>query len=104
MRMRRLAWTFFLLLLIPAHFQTFAQEANRPSPQIAVQTSLPPQPRPTASYSLSPERRAKAIAYSHLRYTLYFVGNLTSLVVLFLIWRSGLTMVFAGGRRGRRRS
>jgi Zn-dependent protease with chaperone function len=94
MRMRRLAWTFVLLLLIPAHFQTSAQEANRPSPQISAQTSSSAQSRPAASYSLSPDRRAMAIAYSHLRYTLYFVGNFLSLMILFLLWRSGLTLAF----------
>src|SRR6188508_1058911 len=38
-----------------------------------------------AAYTLSPEKRAQAVAYSRARYTLHFVGFLWSVLVLIVV-------------------
>ncbi len=50
-------------------------------------------------YTLSPERRQKAIAYSRARYALYFAGVVISLGIYFLLWRSGVARVFRNWAR-----
>jgi len=69
-----------------------------PSPQ-ALQPALPPaqvQPPspPPATYTLTPERRAQAIAYSRSLYVLYFLGTLLSLGIYILLWRAGIAVRF----------
>ncbi len=51
-------------------------------------------PPPDATYTLTPERRAQAVAYSHAQYTLYFVGTLFSIGVYLLLWRARLAVIF----------
>jgi STE24 endopeptidase len=48
----------------------------------------------SASYTLTPERRAQAIAYSRALYTLYFLGSLISIGIYFLIWRARIAAAF----------
>jgi STE24 endopeptidase len=68
------------------------------SPSAAIQNSSssqlahPPVPSPT--FVFSPERRAKAIAYSHTRYKLYFLGILLSLGIYYFTWRAGIALYF----------
>jgi STE24 endopeptidase len=40
------------------------------------------------TYTLTPERRAKAIAYSRSLYVLYFVGTLVSIGIYLFLWRA----------------
>ena len=47
-----------------------------------------------ATYTLSPERRAQAIAYSHTLYVLYFVGTLISIGIYLLLWRARVSVLF----------
>ena len=49
---------------------------------------------PAAVYTLTPERRAKALAYSHLLYALYFFGALLSIAIYYLIWRTRIAATF----------
>jgi len=44
-------------------------------------------------YVLTPEKRAKAIAYSRAHYLLYFAGIALSLAIYTLLWRSGFAVV-----------
>lgn len=46
-------------------------------------------------YTLTPQRRAKAIAYSHSLYSLYFTETLVSLAIYLLLWLSGIATVFS---------
>jgi len=45
-------------------------------------------------YTLTPEKRAKAAAYSRTRYTLYFVGVAFSLALYWLLWRLRVAVRF----------
>ena len=49
---------------------------------------------PSTTYTLTPERRAKAIAYSRSLYRLYFVGILSSIAIYFILWRTGVAVIF----------
>jgi len=51
-------------------------------------------PSSPSGYSLLPEQRAKAIAYSKACYVIYFVNAACSLAFWFLLWRSRLAVVF----------
>ncbi len=45
-------------------------------------------PPSAAQYTLTPEKRAQAIAYSRARYILYFVGLAVSILVYLFLWRA----------------
>ncbi len=47
-----------------------------------------------SEYTLTPERRTKAIAYSRAQYALYFLGTLLSLGVYLLLWVSRVSPLF----------
>ncbi len=49
---------------------------------------------PAAAYTLTPERRAEALAYSHALYALYFLGALLSIAIYYLIWRTRIAATF----------
>jgi len=49
-------------------------------------------PLAEAHYVLTPEKRAKAIAYSRAQYLLYFAGMALSLAIYYLLWRSGFAV------------
>jgi STE24 endopeptidase len=58
-----------------------------------------PHPPPPTQYTLPPEKRAKAIAYARIRYTLHFVGVAISIAIYWLIWRSKLAAVIRDAAR-----
>jgi len=99
----RFAWILLgtCLLLVPAGVRAGGQTGGSPapSPQAAPATPAPSQvqpalPPPPATYTLTPERRAQAIAYSRSRYILYFVGTLLSLGIYLLLWRVRIAVAF----------
>src|SRR5450432_1513812 len=65
----------------------FAQTAPAPppAPSVGAAASAP------AAYTLSPEKREKAIAYARVRYALHFASFAWSVLVLIAIiaWRMG---------------
>lgn len=68
---------------------------SAPSQRSVVSQPTQPTTPPTAArYTLTPERRAKAIAFSRIRYALYFVGVLLSVGIYFALWRARVTVVF----------
>ena len=98
------------LLASPAGVRGNAQSARSPasSPQSAQSTPSPSQSQSAATtpttYTLTPERRAQAIAYSRIRYSLYFFGTLISLGIYFFLWQTGVAVVFRKwARKGSRR-
>jgi len=50
-------------------------------------------PQAEAHYVLTPEKRAKAIAYSRAQYRLYFAAIALSLAIYAFFWRSGFAVV-----------
>jgi STE24 endopeptidase len=88
------------LLVVPAGMGVHGQTGNTPAspsqaaPPASSTTQVQPAPPPPASYTLSPERRAKAIAYSHTQYVLYFIGTLLSLCIYLLFWRARIAVTF----------
>jgi STE24 endopeptidase len=87
------------LLAIPIGIGTIAFGADTSTPPQAAEPSptshqVAPSPPPAPRYTLSPERRATAIAYSHLRYFLFFLETLISLGINLLLWRAGITLWF----------
>lgn len=66
-----------------------AAPAERGAPSVQAQPAPPP-----AQYVLTPEKRAKAIAYSRARYILYFAGVLVSAVIYLFLWRVRAVVVF----------
>jgi STE24 endopeptidase len=110
--MRRFAWILLGLcfLVVPAGMRGNGQSANSPapSPQAAPPTPSPSQAQAAvttpSTYTLTPQRHAQAIAYSRIRYSLYFFGTLISLGIYILLWRTGVAVVFRNwARRGSRR-
>lgn len=73
-----------------------AQQAapEQPPPASASRPSNPP-----ARYILTPEQRAKAVAYAHARYAIYFSGVALSLAIYFLFWRAGIALTFRNWAR-----
>ena len=67
------------------------QAAQAAPPAGQVQPCPPP---PPTTYTLTPERRAKAVAYSHSLYILYFLGTLVTLGIYLLLWRTGIAVTF----------
>jgi Zn-dependent protease with chaperone function len=71
--------------------------SSRPltSPEVRASTRAQPARSPVADhYSLTPEKRAKAVAYSRARYELYFVGVLLALATYWLLWRTRVVVWF----------
>jgi STE24 endopeptidase len=89
-------------LLVAGWCGAKAQPAAPPLPteqpaapqQGGTSTKGQPGPPPTSRYSLTPEKREKAIAYSRTQYVLYFVGVLVSIVIYLLLWRARVAVVF----------
>jgi Zn-dependent protease with chaperone function len=88
------------LLVTPTGMVGNGQTGNSlaPSPQAAPTAPLPSQVQPAspppATYTLTPERRAKAIAYSRSLYFLYFLGTLVSIGIYLLLWRTRIAVNF----------
>ncbi len=101
--MSRLAWILLgiCLLVMPACGVGNGQTGNSlaPAPQAAslappMSQVEPASPPPATTYTLTPERRAKAIAYSRSQYILYFFGTLFSIGIYLLLWRAGIAVKF----------
>ncbi len=73
--------------------QKQAPQAETVAPAESLVTPTP------QGYELPPEKRAQAVAYSHLRYTLYFVGVAFALLIYLLLWRGGFTVLFRNWAR-----
>ncbi len=89
------------LLVLPAGVVGNSQTGSSPAPPTQVAGPVPPpvqaqtaQPPTPTTYTLTPKQRAKAVAYSHSLYVLYFIGTLVSLGIYFFLWRSGITATF----------
>jgi len=88
------------LLVMPAGMVGNGQTGNSltPSPQAARPAPPPSQAQPASppptTYTLTPERRAKAIAYSRSLYFLYFLGTLVSIGIYLLLWRTRIPVNF----------
>jgi Zn-dependent protease with chaperone function len=92
-------WLGVFLLVVPAVTWASGQAGNSPahSSQAAMAPPLinqAPSASPPATYTLTPERRAKAIAYSRSLYALYFLGTLLSIGVYLFLWRSRIAVTF----------
>jgi STE24 endopeptidase len=101
--MIRFAWILLgaCLLVVPAGMGASGQTGNSPAPSASAAPSVPPTsqvqpatPLPPTTYTLTPERRAKAIAYSRSLYILYFLGTLLSIAVYLLLWRARIALTF----------
>jgi STE24 endopeptidase len=57
------------------------------------------QTNPPTRYTLSPEKRAQAIAYAHARYLIYFSSVALSLAVYFFLWRARISLAFRNWAR-----
>ena len=66
--------------------------AQTPAPGRTPTASAPA--RPAAAYKLSPEKYAKAVAYSRARYRLHFLGEAWEIVVLLALVAAGLAPKF----------
>jgi STE24 endopeptidase len=106
--MNRFAWILLgiCLLVLPAGVVGNSPTRNPPAPptRAAQQFSgtgldRPTQPPTTTAYTLTPEQRAKAIAYSRSLYVLYFLGTLVSLGIYFFLWRTGVAVTFRNWAR-----
>jgi Zn-dependent protease with chaperone function len=59
----------------------------------------PASPSASANYTLTPERRAKAVAYSKAQYVVYFVGALVSIGIYLLLWRARIAVLLRNWAR-----
>lgn len=50
-------------------------------------------------YTLPPEQRARAVAYSHAEYTYYFAGVALALAVFAFLWLAGIAVAFRNWAR-----
>jgi Zn-dependent protease with chaperone function len=98
--MSRFAWILLgaCLLILPAGVVGHSQTGSSPIPpaQHVSETGQdrPTQPPATTAYTLTPEQRARAIAYSRSQYVLYFLETLVSLGIYFFLWRAGVALTF----------
>ena len=60
------------------------------------ESHLPPPPE---EYKLPPQKRAEAVAYSHINYALYFAGVALALLVYFLMWRGKIAAAYRNWAR-----
>lgn len=97
--LRRCLWALLFLTFFtvgPGYARQQAAPASSQSPP--PQVSQPEKPAPQG-YSLTPQLRKKAVAYSHARYALYFLGVAWSLGLYFLLWRTRVGVVFRNWAR-----
>ncbi len=105
--MKRAVLLAFCLAVIAT---CWAATQNPPSAAGAQRTpqsdasSTQTQPPPATQYTLSPQKRAEAIAYSRARYVLYFVGLAVSLLIYGFLWRAGVAGIFRDWARRASRS
>jgi Zn-dependent protease with chaperone function len=102
-------WMFFLVVVWLSGSQTQAGArwimpsqgaTTRPGPRHPDSAEVQPTPPSASRYTLTPEKRAKALAYSHARYVVYFVQVLVSVGIYLLLWRARIALMFRNwGRR-----
>ena len=78
-------------MLAPSAGRVKSAQTENPAVPAAPATQ-PASPPANATYTLTPERRAKAIAYSRTQYVLYFVGTLLSIGIYLLLWRARVSV------------
>jgi STE24 endopeptidase len=74
--------------------QTTGPPPQPPTVPAAASARKAPPTAPPATYTLTPQRRAMAIAYSRWLYALYFLGTLLSILIYLLLWRTGVAATF----------
>ncbi len=100
-------WLLILGLVLTPWGSTAAQQSSAMpgqaptrgasvAPATANPTTHPPAPD---HYTLTPEKRAKATAYSRANYILYFVGVALSLGIYLFLWRSRIALVLRNWAR-----
>ncbi len=78
----------------------YGQSGNSPAPSSQAAQTAParshvqPASPPATTYTLTPKRRAQALAYSRSLYILYFLGTLVSLGIYLLLWRARIATTF----------
>jgi len=89
------------MLMMPAGMVGNGQTGNSPTPPPQAARPAPPptqvptaSPPPATTYQLTPEQRAKAIAYSRSLYILYFLGTLLSIGIYLVLWRARIAVNF----------
>lgn len=82
---------------LPSARVVFASQESPPPDSLVTQPSA--QTNPPTGYTLSPEKRAKAIAYAHARYIIYFSGVALSLGTYFFLWRARISLAFRNWAR-----
>ncbi len=94
------------LLVLPAGMVGNGQTGNSPAPSPQAAPPASPQSQahpasapPPTTYTLTPERRAQAIAYSRSVYILYFLGSLVSIGIYLLLWRARIAETFRSWAR-----
>jgi Zn-dependent protease with chaperone function len=99
--MRFLLWILVLWLVLlgapgslPASVPG-GQAARQESAQAPAAAEKPP----PATYTLSPQERARAAAYSDRQYFAYFAGVLLSLAIYAFLWRAGIAVTFRSWAR-----
>ncbi len=75
------------------------QSAPPPSNVAPLSHSQPTNPPAPDRYTLTPEKRAKAIAYSRATYILYFAGTALSIGIYLLLWRARVAVQFRNWAR-----
>lgn len=73
--------------------------ARATPPPSAAQGTPHQQAPPPERYTLTPEQRARAVAYSHTRYILYFLGTALALGVYYFLWRAHVAVTFRNWAR-----
>jgi len=82
-----------------ARAASIALAGQRVASESTPQPSASRQENPPTHYTLNPEQRAKAVAYAHARYAIYFGGVALSLGIYFLLWRAGIARAFRNWAR-----
>ncbi len=100
-----------LLAFCLAFFAAVWAVPRNPAPPVSAQqtpqsgaASSQSQPPPAAQYTLAPEKRAQAVAYSRARYILYFVGLAVSILAYLFLWRARVAEHFRDWARRASRS
>ncbi|HEV2348484.1 MAG TPA: M48 family metallopeptidase [Terriglobia bacterium] len=88
-------FTLALALFAPgprgvAHAFAAHADPGQAAPQGAMNQQSPPPDR----YTLTPAQRARAVAYSHTRYVIYFLGTALALAVYLFLWRAKVVVAY----------
>jgi Zn-dependent protease with chaperone function len=96
--MKVFSWIFVLGLTLLA--APGSLPARVPAAQAARQeTAQAPEKAPPKAHTLSPQERARASAYAHRQYFIYFAGVLLALAIYTLLWRAGIAVAFQSWAR-----